>query len=65
MAQIAAQQLQQIGMDVTVDIPAEVDWGGQMAFLINGEVLLMQTIIHIRYLVQKKAQTIPAIPMNW
>lgn len=35
MAQIAAQQLQQIGMDVTVDIPAEVDWGGQMAFLIG------------------------------
>lgn len=35
MAQIAAQQLQQIGMDVTVEIPAQVDWGGQMAYLIG------------------------------
>lgn len=35
MAQIAAQQLRQIGMDVTVEIPAQVDWGGQMAYLIG------------------------------
>ena len=35
IAQIAAQQLQQIGMDVTVEIPAQVDWGGQMAYLIG------------------------------
>lgn len=35
MAQIAAQQLREIGMDVTVDIPAQVDWGGQMAYLIG------------------------------
>lgn len=35
MAQIAAQMLQQVGMDVTVDIPAKVDWGGQMAYLIG------------------------------
>lgn len=35
IAQIAAQQLRQIGMDVTVEIPAQVDWGGQMAYLIG------------------------------
>lgn len=35
MAQIAAQMLQEVGMDVTVDIPAKVDWGGQMAYLIG------------------------------
>lgn len=35
MAQIAAQQLQAIGMDVTVEIPTQVDWGGQMAYLIG------------------------------
>ena len=35
IAQIAAQQLQQIGMDVTVEIPTQVDWGGQMAYLIG------------------------------
>ncbi|MGN0334866.1 MAG: ABC transporter substrate-binding protein [Lachnospiraceae bacterium] len=35
IAQIAAQQLQQIGMDVTVEIPAKADWGGQMAYLIG------------------------------
>lgn len=35
MAQIAAQQLKEIGMDVTVEIPTQVDWGGQMAYLIG------------------------------
>lgn len=35
IAQIVAQQLGQIGMDVTVEIPAQVDWGGQMAYLIG------------------------------
>ena len=35
MAQIVAQQLKEIGMDVSVDIPTQVDWGGQMAYLIG------------------------------
>lgn len=35
MAQAAAQQLREIGLDVTVEIPAQVDWGGQMAYLIG------------------------------
>ena len=35
MAQIAAQQLKAVGMDVTVDVPAQVDWGGQEAYLIG------------------------------
>ena len=35
IAQAAAQQLGEIGMDVKVDIPAQVDWGGQMAYLIG------------------------------
>ncbi|MBR6823939.1 MAG: ABC transporter substrate-binding protein [Firmicutes bacterium] len=35
MAQIAAQQLQQVGIDVTVEIPSSVDWGSQMAYLIG------------------------------
>ena len=35
IAQAAAQQLKEIGIDVTVEIPAQVDWGGQMAYLIG------------------------------
>lgn len=35
MARIVAQEMQEIGMDVTVDIPAQVDWSGQMAYLIG------------------------------
>lgn len=35
MAQAAAQQLQAVGIDCTVEIPAVVDWGGQMAYLIG------------------------------
>ncbi len=35
IAQAAAQQLGEIGMDVKVEIPAQVDWGGQMAYLIG------------------------------
>ena len=35
MAQIAAQQLKEIGVDVTVDVPSKVDWGGQYAYLIG------------------------------
>ena len=35
MAQIAAQQLKEIGVDVSVEIPTVVDWGGQMAYLIG------------------------------
>lgn len=35
IAQAAAQQLREIGIDVTVEVPAKVDWGGQMAYLIG------------------------------
>jgi len=35
IAQIAAQQLRQVGLDVNVDIPAVVDWGGQYCYLIG------------------------------
>ncbi len=35
MASIAAQQLQAIGLDVKVDLPAQVDWAGQQAYLIG------------------------------
>lgn len=35
MAQISAQQLREIGMDVDVDVPAQVDWGAQEAYLIG------------------------------
>ncbi len=35
IAQIVAQQLQEIGLDVTVEIPVQVDWGGQYAYLIG------------------------------
>ena len=35
IAQAAAQQLKEIGIDVTVEVPAQVDWGGQMAYLIG------------------------------
>ena len=34
-AQAAAQQLKEIGMAVSVEVPAQVDWGGQMAYLIG------------------------------
>ena len=35
IAQAAAQQLQQVGIDCTVDIPTQVDWENQMAYLIG------------------------------
>lgn len=35
IAQAAAQQLRAIGIDCTVEVPAQVDWGGQMAYLIG------------------------------
>lgn len=35
IAQIAAQQLKEIGIDVKVEVPAKVDWAGQMAYLIG------------------------------
>ena len=35
MAQAAAQQLREIGINVTVDIPVKVDWTGQQAYLIG------------------------------
>ena len=30
-----AENLRELGMDVTIEIPAQVDWGGQMAYLIG------------------------------
>lgn len=35
VAQIAAQQLKAIGLDVKVEVPARVDWGAQDAYLIG------------------------------
>ena len=35
MARAAAQQLRQVGLDVTAEIPPVVDWGSQMAYLIG------------------------------
>ncbi len=35
IAQAVAQQLQEVGIDCSVDIPVQVDWGGQMAYLIG------------------------------
>ena len=35
IAQAAAQQLREVGIHCTVDIPAKMDWGGQMACLIG------------------------------
>lgn len=35
MAQAAAQQLKAVGINCTVEVPAKVDWGGQMAYLIG------------------------------
>lgn len=35
MAQAAAQQLREVGIDCSVEIPVQVDWGGQMAYLIG------------------------------
>ena len=35
IAQAAAQQLRQIGINCTVEVPEKVDWGGQMAYLIG------------------------------
>lgn len=35
IAQAAAQQLREVGIHCTVDIPAQMDWGGQMACLIG------------------------------
>lgn len=35
IAQAAAQQLREVGIHCTVDIPAKMDWGGQQACLIG------------------------------
>ena len=35
IAQAAAQQLREIGVNCTVEVPEKVDWGGQMAYLIG------------------------------
>ena len=35
IAQAAAQQLREIGIDVGVEVPSRVDWGGQQAYLIG------------------------------
>ena len=35
IAQAAAQQLRETGINCTVEIPAQMDWGGQMACLIG------------------------------
>ena len=35
MANICAQNLNEIGCDVTVEVPAEIDWAGQDAYLIG------------------------------
>ncbi len=35
MAQAAAQQLREVGIDCTVEIPTQIDWQGQMAYLIG------------------------------
>ena len=35
MAQAAAQQIREIGIDCKVEIPTRVDWNGQMAYLIG------------------------------
>ncbi|MDE6881630.1 MAG: ABC transporter substrate-binding protein [Lachnospiraceae bacterium] len=35
IAQAAAQQLRAVGIDCSVDIPMQVDWTGQMAYLIG------------------------------
>lgn len=64
IAQAAAQQLQEIGINCTVDIPAQMDWGGQMACLIGWEARLMQMTIPIRFLVQIRGLIIPVIPMK-
>lgn len=35
IAQAAAQQIREVGINCTVDLPARIDWGGQMAGLIG------------------------------
>ena len=35
IAQAAAQQIREVGINCTVEIPAQIDWGGQMANLIG------------------------------
>ncbi|MCM1136167.1 MAG: ABC transporter substrate-binding protein [Clostridium sp.] len=35
MAQAAAQMLREVGINCSVEIPVQVDWGGQMAYLIG------------------------------
>lgn len=35
LAQAAAQQLKEVGINCTVEVPVQVDWSGQMAYLIG------------------------------
>ena len=63
MAQAAASQLQAVGIDCSVEIPAQVDWGrGRWRILSAGEALLTRTTTPIRFSGQAKAQIIPGIP---
>lgn len=65
IAQAAAQQLKEVGIDCTVEVPTEVDWGGQMAYLIGWGSPLMQMTILTKYSVQIRALTTVLIPMHW
>lgn len=64
IAQAVAQQLQEVGIDCSVEIPVQVDWGGQMAYLIGWGSPLTQMTILIRCLAQKKEQITVDIPIR-
>lgn len=61
IAQAAAQQLREVGIHCTVDIPAVMDWGGQMACLIGWGSRLTRTITPTRFSARTRARTTPAI----
>lgn len=61
IAQAAAQQLKAIGIDVTVEVPAQVDWEGQMAYLIGWGSPFDADDIPIKYLEPEKVRIILAI----
>ena len=66
MAQIAAQQLQAVGLDVKANVRQKALTGAvRNAASLAGDHRLMRMTIHIRYLEQTKEPIIPVIPIRW
>lgn len=62
MAKICAQQLREIGADVTVAVNAQTDWANQEAYLIGWGSVRSRTTTPTKYSALKKVPTSAPIP---